>query len=169
MAFVCGPDMTSARARASSALISQYSSVKRRGVMSPSLMLSHGYRLSGAAASLEHDRRQKQRIISTHALSIAARLAKFTSATTGKAMTKQESVDLQLVAEIMQTIDRYYQEHPIAPHPCALRDNLLVAAALLHRDCAKHDSEQSEDGFGQVAQQIMRISESVSIATTKTC
>jgi hypothetical protein len=64
--------------------------------------------------------------------------------------------ELNLVREIMATIERFNKDHAISPAPVIIRDTLLVAAGLLHQEAIgleEHEAEPAElqDSFSKVA------------------
>jgi hypothetical protein len=72
-------------------------------------------------------------------------------------MTELSLVDkLNLVRNIMATIESFNQDHGITASPPAIRDTLLVAAGLLHRDAVRLegeevDPEQLQETFAEIA------------------
>ena len=69
--------------------------------------------------------------------------------------------ELNLVRNIMATIEAFNQDHAITASPGVIRDTLLVAAGLLHREALRLededvDSEQLQETFGEAAQANIR-------------
>jgi hypothetical protein len=65
--------------------------------------------------------------------------------------------ELDLVHEIMSTIERFNNDHAIDPAPAAIRDTLLAVAGLLHREAIRvegqeDDPRQLQRTFGEAAQ-----------------
>jgi hypothetical protein len=64
--------------------------------------------------------------------------------------------ELNLVRNIMATIEIFNQDHGITSSPGVIRDNLLVAASLLHREAVRLEEPEAEanelqDSFSEVA------------------
>jgi hypothetical protein len=75
--------------------------------------------------------------------------------------------ELNLVHEIMSTIERFNNGHAISPAPSAIRDTLLAVAGLLHRDARRVEGQEDNPGklretFGEIAQacieQVLKVS-----------
>jgi hypothetical protein len=64
--------------------------------------------------------------------------------------------ELSLVRDIMATIESFNQSHGITASPRAIRDTLLVAAGLLHREAIRLEEDEAEpngiqNSFSEVA------------------
>jgi hypothetical protein len=69
--------------------------------------------------------------------------------------------ELNLVRNIMATIVSFNQDHGITSSPGAIRDTLLVAAGLLHREAVRlegeeFDPEKLQEAFAEIARANIR-------------
>jgi hypothetical protein len=65
-------------------------------------------------------------------------------------------LELALVREIMTTIESFNKDHGISASPSVIRDTLLVAAGLLHREAVRlegqeGDLEELQETFAEIA------------------
>jgi hypothetical protein len=64
--------------------------------------------------------------------------------------------ELSVVRDIMATIESFNQSHGITASPRAIRDTLLVAAGLLHREAIRLEEDEADpsdmqNSFAEVA------------------